>query len=183
MFTEAKLIAYAVGAIMLLGAGGYVAWEIQAKRIDDMKVANLQNINDAWKAGWAKRDHQDEITLASNAANGTDQGHINGNTQEIIRYVTKYITPTDDAACHLPPGFSRLLDAALLGVAPDQLPADTAEPVGPAAALTLSRAVPVLAQSLGDYAATRARILNARDDWNKQAAPPAPKPSWWERNF
>lgn len=183
---QGMLIAAALSALIGLGGGGYVAWELQAVKIADMKLAEQQGINDAWKIGWLRRDAAEAATVKANGTNAVTQAAIAANTQGVIQYVPKYITVHDNAACPLPPGFSRLLDAALTGQSPADLPADAGQSIGTPAGPSLSEATAVLAQDLGDYFATRARILNARDAWTADAAAavvkPPEKPGWLERN-
>lgn len=182
---QTTLIAAGLSLALGLGGGGYVAWKIQQTRIDEQKIAALQGVNDAWKIGWLRRDAQEGGITFANRANANDQSRIAGNTQEIIRYVPKYITVQADARCVLPNGFVRLLDSALTGTAPGDLPGSTGELDSAPSGLTLSQATALLAQSLGDYAATRARILNGRAAWAAQAAIINAKPpvkTWWERN-
>lgn len=152
------------------GAGCAVTYKIEQGTIEKMKAEALQHINDAWKAGWMRRDQQQAVAAKSDQSNSTAQQHVASNTQEVIRYVPKYITVKDDAACVLPDDFERLLDAAQLGVAPDDLPAGTGLPVGAPPRHTLSEATGLLVQILGDYASVRARLLNAHAAWQSQAA-------------
>jgi len=169
---------YVAAAGLAAIVAGYAAYSVtnayEQNTIKEMKIADLQGVADAWKAGWERRDAQDAVTHAVDTDNANKQANINQNTGEIVRYVTKYIPAKADAACVLPNGFVRVLDAALTGVAPADLPGSAAEPDDAPSGLTLSQASTLLAQSLGDYAATRARILNAADDWAKQSALPAP---------
>lgn len=183
---QGYLIAVALALFVGLSGGGYVAWELQAVKIADMKAAELQGINDAWKIGWLRRDAAADTTVKANNSNAVDQATIAANTQGVIQYVPKYITVHDNAACPLPPGFGRLLDSALTGYAPDELPADAGKSIGTPAGPSLSEATAVLAQTLGDYAALRARLLNAKQDWADQdkasKVVPEKPPSFWQRN-
>lgn len=183
---QGYLIAGALALFVGLGGGGYVAWELQAVKIADMKLADAQAVNDAWKLGWLRRDAQEAVTVKANNSNANTQAAIAANTQGVIQYVPKYITVHDNAACPLPAGFSRLLDAAITGQSPADLPDDAGKSIGTATGPSLSEATAVLAQDLGDYFATRARVLNARDAWSGAAAAavakPPDKPSFWQRN-
>lgn len=166
----AKLIAGAVALGIAFAGGCAVTYKIEQGVIQKNRADALAAIDASWKAGWAKRDAQEKQTDKANHGNGQVQTKIVTNTQEIIRYVPKYITVQDDAACKLPDGFGRLLDAAQLGVSADQLPAGTGQPGSAASTLTLSQATGLLTQILGDYASLRARIVNAHEDWQAQAA-------------
>lgn len=185
----AKLIGVGIACLVAAYLSYRVTDAFDQNTIKDMKLAQAQAVTDAWKFGWLRRDQQDRATTDANHANEVDQARIAANTGEVIRYVTRYVTPKNDAACVLNNGFVKLLDSAITGTPPDQLPGSSGEPDDAPSGLTLSQASALLAQTGGDYAGTRARIPNALDDWNKQAEifdaqqKPAAKPSWWARNI
>ena len=182
---------YLIGALGIAGISGFAGAKVEGafkdEQLNQIKIADLQGVNDAWKLGWAARDHQAATTAAFNAKNEADQSHIGSNTQGNIVYVHDHITPKQDAACTLPNSFVSVLDATVLGTTPDQLPGHAGEPDDAPSGVTLSQATALLTQWVGDYASVRTRITNARDDWdaqvNAQQSKPAAKPSWWQRNF
>jgi len=184
-------VFYLLGALGIAAVSGLAGAKVEGafkdEQLNQIKLSDLQAVNDAWKLGWAARDHQAAITTAFNAKNEKDQGQIAGNTQGNIIYVHDHITPKQDRACVLPNSFVSVLDATVLGTTPDQLPGHAGEPDDAPSGVTLSQATALLTATLGDYAAVRARITNARDDWNEQVtgqqAKPAAKPDWFQRTF
>lgn len=180
----AKLTAgiwgYVIAAAISASLAAYAAYAVTAafkdNTIKDMKIAEQVAIADAWKTGWARRDAQQEVTKQADLNNAYQQGKLDGNTKEIIRYVPKYITAQDDTRCVLPVGFVRLLDAAGLGITPEQLPNRTTELDSANSGIPLSQATALLAENLGALASFRARLVNARDAWAAQEKATSVKP-------
>lgn len=160
------------GAILFVAgatSGSVVMAKVKNGEIEHNKVVALEAIDKAWQAGWNRRDQHQIVAAKSDTANAGTQTKIGNNTQEIIRYVPRYITVKDDAACLLPDNFGRVLDAAQLGVTPDELPSEAGQSVGTPTRLGLSEATGLLTQILGDYAKLRARLLNASAAWDDHA--------------
>lgn len=98
----------------------------------------------AWKARWEARNaaeakvevkvHKDAAVKVEAQANAgqrigakaaTADQAIQTQIKEIIVYAPKHITPATDSRVCIPYGFVRVLDAAILGVRPDDLPLPT----------------------------------------------------------
>jgi len=161
---------YAAIVIVCLGIGATGGYRWDASTIAEMKLAAEQEKMAAVTDAVRRQALADKAIHDADVAYAESQQKIITKTQEIVRNVPKYITVQDNAACKLPDNFGRLLDAAQLGVDPDSLPASTAKPDSAAPGLSLSEATGLLAQILGDYASTRARIVNARDAWAAQGS-------------
>jgi hypothetical protein len=159
---------YVAAAVVAAGLSGYAVHRWDASTIAEMKLAaeqeNLAAVTDAVR----QQAIRDKAIHDADVAYAESQQKTVTVTQEIVRNVPKYITVQDDAACKLPDSFGRLLDAAQLGVDPDTLPTAATKPDGTASGLSLSAATGLLAQILGDYASTRARLVNAREAWEAQ---------------
>jgi len=174
---------YVAAGVVSAALAGYASYAVTAafkdNTIKDMTIAQQAAVVKAYKKGWVIRDKQQEETRKADLDNAYQQGKLAGNTKEILRYVTKYVTVQDDARCKLPVGFERVLDAAGLGVPVDELPNRSSEPDSAGSSLSLSDATALLADNLGTCAGLRARIVNARDDWAAQetVAKPSPQPN------
>lgn len=164
-----RMIGIGAIAALIAGFGTYkVTAAFKDRTIDQMRRAQQTAISEAWRRGWEVKAQRDEIVRKADVAFAESQQKTVTVTQEIVRNVPVVITARQDALCHLPNGFVRLLDAAGLGIAPADLPNRTAEPDSADSGIPLSQATALLAQDLGDAAGLRGRLLNARAAWEAQ---------------
>lgn len=153
---QIRLIAYAVLALTILGAVGYVKYEWDSGRAAKHKLDVVQAQQRAVVAAVVSTDR----VAAQHETQA--QATIQTVTRTIVKRIPTYVhvsTPGAPVPC-IPWGFVRLHDAAVLGVDPASLP----NPAGQSDDACSTITYPDLAARIADnYAAARANAeqLNA----------------------
>jgi hypothetical protein len=160
---------YAAAAVVAAGLSGYAVHRWDASTIAEMKLSAEQKELASVTVAVRQQAIADKITHDQDVKNAVANAPIRTNTVTVIQKVPVYVTKQDDARCVLHNGFVQLLDAAGLGIAPEQLPGQASEPVGADSGISLSQAAALLAQNLGEAAELRQRLHNASDTWDEQA--------------
>jgi hypothetical protein len=160
---------YIAAAVIAAGLSGYAVHRWDASTIAEMKLASEQKEMASVTEAVRQQAIADKITHDQDVKNAIANTPIRTNTVTVIQKVPTYVTKQDDAHCILNNGFVRLLDAAGLGVRPEDLPGHASEPVGADSGISLSEAAALLSQNLGEAAELRQRLSNASETWDKQA--------------
>lgn len=152
---------YLVVAVAAAGAAGWTVHAIDNGTIAQMKADDVNAAVVAANAARTDQSQRDQITELHNELEAKSQAALETNTRTIIERVPTYVTAKADAACVLPNGFVRLLDAAGTGTDPDILPGASSEPDDAPSGIPLSQATALLAENLGNFAKTRQQLIDA----------------------
>lgn len=112
---EAMLIAGIVALLIGFGGGGYVAWEIQASKIADMRAADATQEALNVKLAAATQKNLDANSLAAAQADAAKQKAIAATTRGQIEKVPYYVTKYQDAHNCVTWGLVRVYDSAAIG--------------------------------------------------------------------
>ncbi len=182
---ESMLIAGIVALVIGLGGGGYIAWEIQAGKIETMKAADAEQEDTNVKLAAATQKNLDDNAIAAAQADAAKQKVIAAETHSQIERIPTYVTKYQDAHNCVTWGLVRVYDSAAIGTDASTLdiPAGvTDDSCSPIVSSVLAHGI---VQNFGQYHALAANHdalidLDTANDAALAAKPPA-QPSFLER--
>ena len=184
---EAKLIAAAVFALVLFGAGTYTGWELGTIRYNDLVASDARLEAANVKAAAATQSALDQNAIAAANADAAQARLTAARTQATVKVVHDYVTKIQDARNCVTYGLVRVYDAAAIGVDPGVLNL-------PAGVTNDTCSTDVVSSALADGIVRnfgRYRIVAGHfnqliaDDAKNDAALKAAgttRDSWWSRN-
>jgi len=184
-----QLIAYLAGALMLLGIGGYGGYQVTAwakdETINTIKLADATAQKQAADLSAANQRNADLLDKDRAVKDAAAQQHLQDLANLIPTQVTHYVS--NKVPC-ISVGFVRVLDAAVIGTDPANLPLASGQSNDTCAAIdntTLAASIArnyitsgQNAQQLNDLIDNVTAIHDQVVGGQAQA-----KPSWWGRNF